>query len=303
MQNSSLAPVVLFVYNRPDHTRQTIEHLLNNNLSIETDLIVHSDGPKGESDTQKVREVRDYLNTINGFRSVQINERQANYGLAKNIIDGVSETIEKFEKVIVIEDDLITSPYFLQYMNDALNFYKLEESVACIHGYVYPLTKDFTEPFFLKGADCWGWGTWKRAWDLFEPDGQKLLDQIVKRGLEKEFNFDNSYPYVQMLKDQIAGLNNSWAIRWYASAFLKNKLVLYPHHSLVQNIGNDSSGTHCGTTTQFDVKLYHSRVIVQTEVQVNKKAYLAFISYFQSLIPQKRLSKKIKEFFKKILNA
>lgn len=302
MQNSSLAPVVLFVYNRPDHTRQTVEHLLNNHLSIETDLIIHSDGPKSESEVQNVQKVRAYLKTIHGFRSIQINERKSNYGLAKNIIEGVSQTINGFGKAIVVEDDLITSPYFLQYMNEALNFYNLEESVACIHGYVYPLAQNFIEPFFLKGADCWGWGTWKRAWDLFESDGQTLLDQIVKKNLEKEFDFNNSYPYLQMLKDQIAGLNNSWAIRWYASAFLRNKLVLYPPHSLVKNIGNDSTGTHSETTDQFDVELYQSKMSVKAPVQVNAKAYQAFANYFMSLKPpQKSFSQTIKKIFKQIL--
>ena len=128
------------------------------------------------------------------------------------------------DKVIVLEDDLVTSPHFLQYMNDGLGIYERDDRVISIHGYSYPVHGKLPETFFLRGADCLGWATWKRGWDLFEDDGQRLLNELERRNLTRSFDFDGSYPYTQMLRDQIAGSNSSWAVRWYASAFLRDKL-------------------------------------------------------------------------------
>jgi hypothetical protein len=247
----TLAPIALFVYNRPAHTRQTVEALLKNELAGESDLIIYSDAQKKPEAAEAVREVREYIRTITGFRSVSIVEREKNLGLANSIIDGVTSVVNERGRIIVLEDDLVTSPYFLRFMNDALDMYEREESVISIHGYVYPVAEKLPETFFLRGADCWGWATWKRGWELFEPDGEKLLASLKIEHLETEFNFGGSYDYLGMLDSQVKGENDSWAIRWYASAFLKNKLTLYPGRSLVLNIGNDNSGTHCGATEIF----------------------------------------------------
>ena len=146
----------------------------------------------------------------------------------------------------MLEDDLLTSPYFLDFMNEGLSIYEEDEKVISIHGYVYPISEKLPETFFLRGADCWGWATWKRGWDLFEPDGGLLLNKLEESKQTEEFDFNRSYPYTQMLKDQINGKTNSWAVRWYASAFLQNKYTLYPGKSLVSNIGGDGSGTNTG---------------------------------------------------------
>lgn len=283
MANLNLSPIALFVYNRPGHTKQTIEALQKNELAVESDLIIFSDGPKNEGAKLGVHEVREYLKSINGFRSIRIIERKENYGLAKSIIAGVGEVVNKYGKIIVLEDDLIASPYFLRYMNEALVYYEAEESVISIHGYIYPVKGEIPETFFIKGADCWGWATWKRGWDLFESDGKKLLQELEARKLNKEFDFDGSYPYIQMLKGQIKGFNNSWAIRWYASAFLRNKLTLYPGHSLVSNIGFDNSGIHTGKTRAFYVSIYNQPIkINQMPIGENEGARLAIIKYFRS---------------------
>jgi hypothetical protein len=137
-------------------------------------------------------------------------ERNRNWGLAESIIDGVTRVVNEFGRVIVVEDDLVTSIYFLQYMNEVLNLYEKEEKVASIHGYVYPID-GLPETFFLRGADCWGWATWKDKWALFEPDGTKLLDELKKRKLTKRFDFNGSYPFSLMLANQVSGKNDSWA--------------------------------------------------------------------------------------------
>jgi glycosyltransferase involved in cell wall biosynthesis len=248
---ASYAPIALFVYNRPDHARQTIEALKENELSVESDLIIFADGPKNSGAQAKVNEVRELIKNVSGFRSLTIHESPNNKGLANSIIDGVTKVCEEYGRIIVLEDDLVISPWFLKYMNDALDLYENDSRVISVHGYMYPVKERLPETFFLRGADCWGWGTWKRGWDNFESDARILLVQVESSQLEKEFNYDGAYDLLSMLRAQVRGKVNSWAIRWYGSAFLKNKLTLYPGKSLVLNIGIDGSGTHCGTAETF----------------------------------------------------
>jgi len=274
------APVALFVYNRPWHVRQTVEALLANAEAKDTDLHIFADAAKDGQATKAVSAVRSYINEITGFKSVNIIERETNLGLARSIIDGVTQMCNQYGRVIVLEDDLVTSPYFLKFMNDGLVSFADDERVISISGYTYPVADVLPETFFLRGADCWGWATWKRGWDLFEQDGQYLLEQLIGQKLADKFDFDDSYPYVRMLKSQIAGKNNSWAIRWYASAFLKNKLTLYPGSSLVLNIGLDGSGTHCSSTVVHEVDLARAPIRVGT-VPVEESAWArqAFIAF------------------------
>jgi hypothetical protein len=270
----NLAPIVLFTYKRLWYTKQTVEALQNNLYAEQSHLFIFSDGPKTEKDELKVKEVRKYLKTIKGFKNIEIIERDKNWGLANNIIDGITKVVNQYGRVIVLEDDLVTSPYFLKFMNDGLNIYEEEEKVISIHGYVYPI-KGLPEIFFLRGADCWGWATWKRGWDLFEKDGKKLLDELVKRKLTKLFDFNGAYPYTKMLKDQAEGKVDSWAIRWYASAFIHEKLTLYPGISLVKHIGD--LGTHIkGNTWWLDVELSEKPIFVKRippieDPQIRKK--------------------------------
>lgn len=288
MNNNNLAPIVIFVYNRINHTKRSIEALKKNILSSESDLIIFSDGPKNELVQDSVEELREYLKEINGFKSIKIIERKENFGLAKSVITGVTEVLNNYDRVIVLEDDLITSKHFLEYMNNSLDMYAENESVISVHGYVYPVKKQLPETFFFKGADCWGWGTWKRGWDLFESDSKKLFKELKEKRLTKEFNFNNSYPFSQMLKGQYLGFNNSWAIRWYASAFLKNKLTLYPGKSLISNIGFDDSGTHTGKTDVFSTTAFEGEININIIlVEENVSAKKIIIDYFKT--PKLRL--------------
>lgn len=258
MMMSVLAPIVLFTYNRPWHTEQTIIYLLKNKLASDSILYIFSDGGKDSDSWKKVIEVRNFIYSIKGFKKVFIIERETNLGLSNNIIQGVTQILDQHEKVIVLEDDMITSNCFLDYMNTALEFYLKAEEVISIHGYMYPIKEKLPETFFIKGADCWGWGTWKRGWDLFESNGEALYLELKNKKLMYSFDFDGCYPYSEMLRDQIDGKNDSWAIRWYASAFLKNKFTLYVGKSLIQNIGNDSSGTHSKSTENYSVDLNYN---------------------------------------------
>ena len=289
------APIALFVYNRPWHTRQTVEALAANMLASDTSLHVFSDAPKSETARQSVEAVRSYIRTISGFKSITIIERDTNFGLARSITDGVTSLCEQYGRVIVMEDDLVTSPYFLKFMNEGLDLYDSDERVISIHGYVYPVKATLPEMFFLRGADCWGWATWKRGWDLFESDGRSLLKELNARKLAHRFDFDGAHPYVRMLKKQIKGKNNSWAIRWYASAFLKNKLTLYPGRSLVLNIGIDNSGAHCSSTTVFSGDIADSPIVMEPisveECEFARQQIITFHKAARRLTPQRVLRK------------
>lgn len=290
MNSLTCAPIVLFVYNRLNHTSQTIEALKKNDLAVDSHLYIFSDGAKNKQDSEKVEDVRKYIAKVKGFKKITIIKRSDNWGLSKSIIDGVTQIVNKYGRVIVLEDDLVTSKYFLKYMNEALDLYFNNEKVISIHGYFYPIEniEQFPETFFIRGADCWGWATWKRGWDLFEPSGQKLLDSIKAKGLQKDANFNNSYNYVGMLKDQINDKNDSWAVRWYISAFLKDKLTLYPKVSFVKNIGNDGTGTHKSKNIQFLTKKLSNGVVLTNDeglVLENADARKYIEKYFRSLNP------------------
>lgn len=308
----NIAPIALFVYKRLEHTKKTIESLKLNHLAKESELFIFSDGAKDGNPQEQVAQVREYLKTIDGFKSVIIIEREHNFGLAKSIISGVTEIIDKYGKIIVLEDDLVTSPYFLKYMNDSLNFYENNGEIISIHGYIYPVEKNLPETYFIKGADCWGWATWKRGWDLFEEDGKKLLDNIRKQKLSYKFDINGAYPYTRMLMDQVEGKAKSWAIRWYASAFLHNKLTLYPGVSLIQNIGFDESGTSCGESNLFTVKLADKEIPVKKIVVKENKFALKQIEKFYKKMHDnptfwqlrvqrtKNAFRKVKNFFLKL---
>ncbi len=295
------APIALFVYNRIDHTKKTIEALQENFLAKQSELFIFCDDAKNSDGEKAVRAVRDYVRTISGFKKITVIEREKNFGLAASIISGVSEIIAKFGRIIVLEDDMVTSKHFLTFMNEGLDFYESEEKIISIHGYIYPVKKELPETFFLRGADCWGWATWKRGWDIFEKNGAKLLAELQQKNLTKKFDFDGCYPFTRMLEDQIAGKNNSWAIRWYASAFLAEKLTLYPGKSLVQNIGIDGSGTHCADMNQFDTNVAMEKVLIEKiPIEENpkvRKKVASFLKPQRSFIEKIRhkISKKIKK--------
>lgn len=258
-----VAPVAIFAYSRPVHLQQVLDALRADSLAPQTPLFIFCDAPANIEVKYNSDQVKKIAYSASGFASINIIERSQNFGLAKSIIQGVTYILTQYERVIVLEDDLIVSPFFLKYMNEALELYRQEPLVAAIHGYLLPLKASLPETFFLKGADCWGWGTWRRAWGLFNPDGAELLRELKLRSLTNEFDLNGAYPYTKMLADQVNGFNQSWAIRWQASVFLNDMVTLYPGRSLVRNIGHDNSGVHCNKTNQFDVCLSESEIKVE----------------------------------------
>ena len=250
------APVIVFVYHRLEHTRRTFEALKKNEGASESCVRIYSDGARDSAeDRERVRAVREYIRTIDGFKNVEIVEAPRNFGLADSVIRGVTETVREFGRVIVLEDDMETSPFFLRYMNVALDRFEADQRIAAIHGYAYPYDVPVPDYFLRIGADCWGWATWAESWKQFNPDAVALYEEIRRRNLSWTFDFEGAIPHCLMLREFIAGKTSSWAIRWNASLFLKGKYSLQLRESMVRNIGVDASGSHCGKEEFYDVKL------------------------------------------------
>ncbi|WDF55106.1 glycosyltransferase [Mucilaginibacter sp. KACC 22063] len=278
-----LAPIALFVYNRPDHTRRTLSYLQKNLLAEDSRLYIFSDAAKTPADEQKVNEVRDMLKNVTGFKAVKVVERKQNMGLAASIIDGVSQLVNEYGKVIVFEDDLLSSPYTLQYFNEALDRYADEEKVMHIGAYMYDLkTPDLPQTFFYRAATSWGWATWARAWKNFEPDVDKLMGQFDKEKINA-FSIDGTMNFWKQMQQFKAGKNNSWAIRWYASIFLKGGLTLNPSKSLIQNIGHDGTGVHSNLEDIYNVKPAQQPVTAFPDaIEEHKKTYQAIRNFLKN---------------------
>ncbi|MFO1257758.1 MAG: methyltransferase, TIGR04325 family [Gammaproteobacteria bacterium] len=304
---TALAPIALFVYNRPHHMAQCIKSLRQNDLAEQSDLYIFSDGPKSSDDIEKVEQVRALLNQMEGFKSIQVIERDRNLGLSNSIITGVAAILKEHERVIALEDDLILSPYFLQYINDGLERYAENQKIASVQGYFFPIKEALLpETFFLRGTDCLGWGTWRRAWLQFDQNGQKLLDTLKKRNECFAFDLDGTVKNTQMLENQIKGKNNSWAIRWHASAFLKSQFSLFPKQSLVDNIGFDNTGTHCGVNNDFRAEIYSKPIKVETIPVIEcSEAREAIKKFYRSITPTmtQRVVRKIKNWYRSMLKT
>lgn len=278
----TLAPILLFVYNRPEHVRRSIESLLRNELAAQSELFIYADAAKDEEAKSAVAEVRQYIKGIKGFKSVHITEREHNWGLANNVIDGVTTLVNQYGRVIVLEDDLIVAPYFLQFMNDALETYKDSQEVGHIQACDFTHDPSLPDTFLIKWTGSWGWATWDRAWKNFNPNGKELLRQLEERKLTRTFDFNGNYRFTRMLRRQIEGKNNSWAIRWNASLFLADILSLNVGRSLVQNEGFDGSGTNCGGGGLYSSNLWMHPLTVKpiSPLTENKEARKAFERYY-----------------------
>lgn len=270
-----LSPILLFVYNRPEHTRATLKALEKNHLASESELFIYSDGAKLPSDQPNVDKVRKVIKENYGFKRKKIIERDRNWGLANNIIAGVSEIIEKYGRVIVFEDDLISSPYSLQYFNDALNFYANTEKVMHISGYVFPAEgrEILPETFFYRVVASWGWATWKDSWRYFDADIERLTNGFDKEKMY-QFSIEGKENFWKQVNEFKEGKIDSWAIRWYLSVFNQGGLCLYPRESMIQNIGLDGTGRHSGINEMYYVDLATKPATYFPEkIEENKQAF------------------------------
>jgi len=238
-----LAPITLFVYNRPSHTLQSLQALAKNELALQSHLLIFADAAKREEDVKNVAEVRKLIRQKLPFKSVEIIETISNKGLMNSIIDGVTMVINQYGKIIVLEDDLITSQGFLTYMNEALTCYEDEKKVMHISGYMFPIHKKLPETVFYQSTSCWSWATWKDRWAYFNPNAQELYDKLLSSGKMYRFDLDGSNQFISQLEMNITGKRHTWSIKWEASVHLQGGLCLHPHMSMVRNCGHEGSGT------------------------------------------------------------
>lgn len=296
-----LAPVVLFVYNRLDHTARVIETLAKNELAIDTELYVFSDAAKTEKGLDKVTAVREFINDKSWhdrFKSVTVIQAEKNKGLAKSVIGGVSKIIDQYGSAIVIEDDLVLSPFFLNYMNEALYFYEEDQKIWAISGYSFPmrsLKKYDHDVFYSYRGSSWGWATWKDRWEKVDWEVQDYEELMHSPKRQKLFNRGGA-DLVNMLKLQMEGQIDSWAIRWVYTQSKLDTYTVYPKHSYLGNDGCDGSGTHSGDDDSYATDIQQSRKQCKFEtLEIDKKIAREFWYKYSDT-----LDKKIKRNLKKI---
>jgi FkbM family methyltransferase len=264
----NLAPIVLFVYNRPWHTEQTLNALMQNELADRSVLYIYADGPKdnaSDEQLQNIKEVRKVIRSKKWCKEINIIEDENNKGLASSIISGVTEIVNKYEKVVVLEDDIVTSKGFLKYMNEALEIYQDEEKVMQISAFMFSInSKGLPETFFYNCNSCWGWGTWKRSWSYFNNNSMELYAQLINDAVDwQKFNGYQGNNFKEQLVANVEKRLKTWAVNWHSCMFLKNGFVLHPGNSLTKNIGFDGSGTNCETNELYEVSDLAKNISVQ----------------------------------------
>ncbi|WP_257666569.1 glycosyltransferase [Parapedobacter tibetensis] len=297
MDITNLAPICLFTYNRLAETKQTLETLQRNFLAPQSDLYVFSDGWKNEKAKEEVLSVRAFLKTITGFKNIYIIESKTNRGLANSIISGVNLIFKNYETVIVLEDDLITSPNFLNYMNQALYHYRSTDKIQSISGYSVAINSEGSNYIFNRTFP-WGWATWKHYWheNIFDPNSIKKIitaNPTFLKGFRKKCGDDVS----KMLLDSLSERNNSWYIKWVFNHYLNKNFALFPRISKVTNIGYNGTGTHCNA-----INTYQDNFIVDTNIDF---AFLPFDSLVieTDVLEYFSVSHKIKHRIKLLLTG
>lgn len=309
------SPIVLFVYKRLT-VKKTIESLKKNQLYINSDLFIFSDGSRNQKDLNDVLDVRKYLKTITGFQNIKIIESEKNKGLAKSVISGVTEILSQYENVIVLEDDLIVSSDFLEYMNRSIEFYEKDKNIWSISGYGpnLPCLKDYKNDVYLSvRSSSWGWATWKDRWDAVDWKIEGFQKFKNNKELIKKFNVGGNDMY-KMLELQILGKIDSWAIRWCYNQFLHNTYCVYPRKSKIINDGfNDSKGTHNSSPNNKWVVELDNKKLILNKLSEDEKILKCFQSYFNLNLNTKigyflkkygyyKLAKKIYNFSIKTIN-
>jgi hypothetical protein len=274
------APIVLFIYKRPLHLKETLNSLKKCTGFENHQIFVFADGPKNDLEFKIVNQTRIVAKSILGEKA-HYTFSNTNKGLANSVIDGVTDIIQKFEKVIVIEDDLLFHPHFLNFMNNALQFYESNKNVFSVSGYMYntKILENSKHAQLFPIISTWGWGTWLRAWNKLDHQCNEANNLLKNKSIKKKFDCQNNYPFTYMLKRQMSGSVDSWGIRWYWTIFKNNGLTCFPPSSLVKNNGFDSLATHGrGFLTNFkknklnkmydkdDKVLFENKIVYNPEI-------------------------------------
>ena len=289
------SPIAIFLFNRPDKTYNCLKSISLNNGFIKSPLYIFIDGPKNKKDEIQIRKIKRIIEEFNFENIEEVIISEFNIGLAKSIFNGVNRVLKNHETIIVLEDDLVVSKYFLDYMNNCLQKYK-SENIYQISGYVWGdrIKKQTNNPFLIPNINSWGWATWKSKWINFELGKIKyenLNDFDIKTIYD--FNLNNSYNYYKILKKHIKGKVDSWAIQWYYFVFINKGYTIYPHTSLVLNKGMDGTGTHT-LSSKFNDRL-------DQEVNISYPKNLSFESNFFDMFCKDLSEANNETLFKKII--
>jgi hypothetical protein len=307
VKRNQLAPIVLFVYNRPEHTRQTLEALSANHLAKESKLYVFCDAPRDLSaaESAAVQQTRKVVESKAWCGDVSIRYRTENVGLAENIVSGLNEVLELHDRVIVLEDDIVTSKGFLKYMNESLVLYEKSKEVMHISAYMYPVSNRILNgTIFLKILSCWGWGTWKRAWCNYSNDLNYFLGQLQDKSTIQRFNIKGHATFYDQLLLNYNGKIRTWAVRWYASWYFQGGYSLFPKTTLVVNIGHDGSGQNSATSNAYCPNYVAEFIEVEPVKLKENKYYLKKIDSFYARVYHRKKSmiKRVYARLKKIFN-
>lgn len=280
---TNLAPIIVFAYDRPDHLRRTLDALAKNDLASQSELYIYCDGAKETApaeQVERIRENRKVAHDADGFKSITIIEREKNVGLKANIVGAVTEIVNKYGRVITLEDDIVTSAGFLRYMNDALELYKNDEQVMHISGYMWPHRYRLPETFFYPVPCPWGWATWARAWQHYSDDAETLFHYWKNRW--EEFNLFGGNYLQKQLEDNYSGTLQTWFVKWYAVVLQQGATALYPGKSLVDNKGFCENSTNCYQTNKFDIDhLAESIKVKRRPVRINRIAAREIYAFYQ----------------------
>ncbi len=301
LNKKKLAPIIFFTYNRLWHTQQTMHALQKNILARESELFIFSDGSKDQEDSAQVNMVRQYIESIKDFKNVTIVKHNKNVGLADSIIQGVTTILNRWGKAIIIEDDIVSSKFFLAYLNNALDYYQLDNKIFSITGYnhsdfVMDMPKSYQdEVYFCPRPSCWGWATWKDRWQKVDWQIKDFKNFLLDSREQRKFNLGGD-DLSQLLIDQKNNKINSWAIRWAYHHYKYQGFCVYPVQSYVNNIGLDGSGVHCGKTTKYNHTFLNNRIAKFISFKIDKKIIKQFKKVYK-----KNIIKKTIRFLKKLI--
>jgi GR25 family glycosyltransferase involved in LPS biosynthesis len=291
---NNLSPVVLFTYNRPEHTSRVLQALKKNKLAKHSLLYIYQDGLKTNPSPDEKKawiKVNRLLYSVKGFKDVKLRVSNKNQGCGKSITKGITEVLEENQTIIVLEDDILVSPTFLNYMNQALIKFSSVDSVGSINAYSYNFKKKLPEFFFLKGVNPYGWATWKEYWKMFNNDSKILLKELKDKKLIRDWDYGGT---LEMLEATVSSsFEGAWDVKWYTSLYLKDKLGLFPSHSFSRNIGFDSTATHTLQVENLNKYQYSYE-------RLNDKDELQFLESIR-ISENKKVKKYIQKFYKNIL--
>lgn len=295
------APVVIFAYNRAEHLRKTVESLEENTGIEETEVYIFADQYAREEDRDKTEAVRAYLRELEGnhrCKNLKVEYAREHKGLANSVISGVTKVINTYGRVIVVEDDLYTAKDFLEYMNQALDFYE-SKKVWSVSGYSFPMKSLEQYPhdiFYSYRASSWGWGTWKDRWDTIDWDVSDFSEFIKDKKRVRKFNRGGT-DLTPMLREQMEGKRDSWAIRWCFAQSQQDLPSVYPKVSRVVNLGFDGSGTHCFASSEYETKLNQEGLACRFEVLYMDRKLIKEFRYKYSDTLGKKILRKWKSFW------